>query len=221
MLKYNRRLKFTARNLRSKPTDCEQVLWSRVRRKQILGIQFYRQKPIGRFVVDFYAPMAKLVVEVDGAQHLDSQMQELDAERTNYLEQQGLRVLRFNNRQVLQEMDAVLAVIFAAVETHLRKSPALRATPFVKGGKTLSRLPRCARPPLSKGVKHSADCRAARDLFSTSWCPGKSASGASKRWSISAMKSVSSGRSMLEVGLHEISLQVFGRYRAMTRAPLL
>jgi very-short-patch-repair endonuclease len=69
MLPYNRRLKTKARSLRTKPTDAELHLWHRLRRKQILGVQFYRQKPIANYIADFYAPVAKLVVELDGAQH--------------------------------------------------------------------------------------------------------------------------------------------------------
>ena len=71
MVPYNRRLKIKARSLRTKPTDAELHLWQRLRRKQILGVQFYRQKPIANYIADFYAPAAKLVVEVDGAQHLE------------------------------------------------------------------------------------------------------------------------------------------------------
>jgi len=56
MLRYNRRLKTKARSLRTNPTDAELRLWQRLRRKQILGVQFYRQKPIGDYIVDFYAP---------------------------------------------------------------------------------------------------------------------------------------------------------------------
>jgi very-short-patch-repair endonuclease len=72
MLKYNPRLKAKARGLRSALTDAEQRLWNRLRRKQILGVQFYRQKPIGNYIVDFYAPAARLVIEVDGAQHAET-----------------------------------------------------------------------------------------------------------------------------------------------------
>ncbi|HEX6173563.1 MAG TPA: DUF559 domain-containing protein, partial [Candidatus Binatia bacterium] len=56
MLPYNRRLKTKARSLRTKPTDAELHLWHRLRRKQILGVQFYRQKPIANYIADFYAP---------------------------------------------------------------------------------------------------------------------------------------------------------------------
>ena len=115
MLKYNPELKENARALRSGMTDCEQRLWSRLRRKQVLGVQFYRQKPIGDYIVDFYAPRASLVVEVDGSQHLEPAQIDHDRRRTAFLESQGLRVLRFDNRQVLQELDGVMEAIYRAV----------------------------------------------------------------------------------------------------------
>lgn len=115
MLKYNPKLKDNARTLRSGMTDCEQRLWSRLRRKQVLGVQFYRQKPVGEYIVDFYAPGAKLVVEVDGSQHLEATQINHDRQRTTFLESQGLRVLRFDNRQVLQELDGVMEEIYRAV----------------------------------------------------------------------------------------------------------
>jgi very-short-patch-repair endonuclease len=91
-------------------------LWARLRRKQILRVQFYRQKPIGNYIVDFYAPAARLVVEVDGSQHFKSSQVELDSRRTAYLTQLGLRVLRYTDRQVLLELDSVAEEIFRAVE---------------------------------------------------------------------------------------------------------
>ncbi len=115
MLKYNPKLKDNARALRSGMTDCEQRLWSRLRRKQVLGVQFYRQKPIGDYIADFYAPKANLVVEVDGSQHLEPAQIDHDRRRTAFLEGQGLRVLRFDNRQVLQELDGVMEAIYRAM----------------------------------------------------------------------------------------------------------
>lgn len=97
-------------------TESEQLLWSRLRRKQILVIQFYRQKPIGNYIVDFYAPRAKLIVEVDGSQHFDVQHAIEDKKRDAYLNDQGLRVLRFNNLQVLRQIDAVVEVIYQSIE---------------------------------------------------------------------------------------------------------
>ena len=121
MLEYNRKLKNYAGILRSKTTDSEKKLWSRVRRKQICGVQFYRQKPIGNYIVDFYAPKAKLVLEVDGSQHFDSGQTGKDRLRDEYLKSQGLFVLRFNSREVLLELDAVVQMIFQIVESRVQK----------------------------------------------------------------------------------------------------
>ncbi|MCD6390257.1 MAG: endonuclease domain-containing protein [Desulfobulbaceae bacterium] len=106
-------------------TDSEQKLWSRLRRKQLLSIQFYRQKPIGNYIVDFFAPKAKLVVEVDGSQHRRKDHTKKDRQRDAYLGRLGLDVLRFDSRQVLLETDAVVEVIFQTMEARLRlqKSP--------------------------------------------------------------------------------------------------
>src|SRR6267142_6048965 len=100
MLRYDPRLKGRARSLRANLTDAEQRLWARLRRKQILGVQFYRQKPIGNYIADFYAPSVRLVVEVDGSQHCDPPQVEHDRLRTAYLKRQGLPVLRFTDAQV-------------------------------------------------------------------------------------------------------------------------
>jgi very-short-patch-repair endonuclease len=129
MLPYDPRLKGKARSLRARLTDAEQRLWDRLRRKQILGVQFYRQKPIGNYIADFYAPTVRLVVEVDGSQHFNPLQAEYDRRRTAYLKRQGLRVLCFTDRQVLLELDSVAEEIFRAVEDGNPPSP-----PFSKGG---------------------------------------------------------------------------------------
>lgn len=115
MLKYNPNLKPIARSLRTNMTKGEELLWSRLRRKQLRGVQFYRQRPIGSYIVDFYAPESKLVVEVDGLHHLSSTHRQNDAERDLYLESAGLQVLRFDNIQILQELDAVVDAILQAL----------------------------------------------------------------------------------------------------------
>ncbi|MBF8248115.1 MAG: DUF559 domain-containing protein, partial [Bacteroidetes bacterium] len=66
MLARHKKLKYTARTLRKNMTDSERLLWSRIRRKQLLGLQFYRQRPVGIYIVDFYCHAAALIVEVDG-----------------------------------------------------------------------------------------------------------------------------------------------------------
>src|SRR5205823_3848890 len=116
MLRYSPRLKGRARSLRTNLTDAEQLLWARLRRKQVLGVQFYRQKPIGNYIADFYAPVARLVVEVDGSQHFDLAKAEYDRRRTEYLKQMGLQVLRYHDRQVLLELDSVVEEIFRVMK---------------------------------------------------------------------------------------------------------
>ena len=103
-------------------TDSERRLWLRLRGKQVFDIQFYRQKPIGQYIVDFYAPAAQLVVEVDGGQHFEDGGMQSDAERDCYLSSLGLSILRFSNLDVLQQLDAVVDEIAHAVETR-KKSP--------------------------------------------------------------------------------------------------
>jgi very-short-patch-repair endonuclease len=99
MEEYDRRLKPASRHLRNHMTDAERVLWRRIRRKQLLGLQFYRQKPLLSFIVDFYCPKAKLVIEFDGSQHYEPEPHARDRERDGRLNALGLRVLRFNDRQ--------------------------------------------------------------------------------------------------------------------------
>lgn len=116
MFNYNSKLKPKARSLRGNMTDAEKMLWSRVRRKQILGVQFYRQKPLGNYVVDFYAPQANLVIELDGGQHFEPEQQHYDEERTVYLQKQGLSVLRFTNLDVLKNIEGMMEIIFRQVQ---------------------------------------------------------------------------------------------------------
>ena len=85
VLSYTKYLKHPARNLRKNMTDSEIRLWSRLRRKQLLGVQFYRQKPIHIYIVDFYAPKIKLVIEVDGSQHKYNENKIRDRVRDSFL----------------------------------------------------------------------------------------------------------------------------------------
>ena len=117
---YNRRLKPPSRRLRTAMTDAEQRLWSRVRRKQLAGVQFYRQKPLLHYIVDFFAPAVGLVVEVDGGQHMDSGAAARDARRNAALAMLGLRVLRFDNLQVLRQTDAVVEAIYRVMLERMR-----------------------------------------------------------------------------------------------------
>ena len=111
MQPYNKNLKYNARQLRNNMTEAEQKLWLRLRQKQILGLQFYRQKPILNFIVDFYCPAANLIIECDGSQHLNEKGLKYDLLRDQVLAQLNLTVLRFNNLQILHELDAVVQTI--------------------------------------------------------------------------------------------------------------
>lgn len=139
MLEYSRNLKPPSRELRTNMTDAERVLWSRLRGKQLFDAQFYRQKPIGPYIVDFYCHAAALVVEVDGGQHYEAEHAKRDAERDKYLAEAGLLVVRFDNRQVLLETDAVVEEILKVIEkSQIPPDPPLQSgeknkSPFGKG----------------------------------------------------------------------------------------
>ena len=115
MYKYRSYLKPYARKLRRNQTDAEQLLWSKLRRKQVHGITINRQKPIGLYIVDFYCHTAKMVIEIDGGQHYERNGASIDSERDRLFENLGLKVLRFSNREVFQELDWVLESIYSEV----------------------------------------------------------------------------------------------------------
>ena len=119
MQPYNKNLKQASRDLRNNMTDVEQLLWQRLRRKQILGLQFYRQKPILNFIVDFYCPAANLVIECDSGQHYTEDGLLADQIRDQVLSELGLMVLRFSNRQILTETDAVMEFIFKTAQSRI------------------------------------------------------------------------------------------------------
>ena len=100
-----------ARALRQRQTPTENLLWDRLRSAQ-LGVKFYRQKPIGRFIVDFVCFERNLIVEADGLHHANSQY---DLERDTWLEGQGFRVLRFWNHDITANLEGVLQTISLAL----------------------------------------------------------------------------------------------------------
>jgi len=93
-------------------TDVERLLWSKIRCKQLKGYQFYRQKPIGDYIVDFYSPKAKLVIEVDGGQHYNIDGKQKDEVRDRYMKQMGLKVFRFSDAEILNNIDGVIEIIW-------------------------------------------------------------------------------------------------------------
>lgn len=152
MLPYSRNLKEPSRALRKEMTDAERVLWLHLRGKQILGIQFYRQKPLGPFIVDFYAPAAKLVIEADGSQHHEDEHAKRDEARDQFLNDLGLFTLRFDNLRILTETDAVMEEIFKVCSK--RQIPL--NPPLPKGGTETTQKQILLNPPLLKGDFESA-----------------------------------------------------------------
>ena len=102
-----------ARKLRKNLTEVERRLWSRLRRRQLDGYKFRRQHPIGIYVCDFVCLEAKIIVELDGSQHLDQAPHDLH--RDNFLRAREFRVLRFWNGDVLTRTDSVVETIFEAL----------------------------------------------------------------------------------------------------------
>jgi very-short-patch-repair endonuclease len=113
MLPYNKNLKHLSRTLRKNMTNAETLLWSRLRGKQVEGLQFYRQKIIGNYIVDFYCPKSRMIIEVDGGQHYSAEGQQMDAKRDAFISEAGLKVVRFSDREVLMNVDAVLEKIWS------------------------------------------------------------------------------------------------------------
>jgi len=101
-------LRRSARAMRSSPTDVEEALWWRLRGRKLGGLKFRRQRPEGRYIADFVCLEARLVVELDGKQHLGSIA---DRERTADLTRMGFDVVRFSNEEVRADIDAVCARI--------------------------------------------------------------------------------------------------------------
>jgi very-short-patch-repair endonuclease len=120
-----------AKKLRSDMTDAERRLWFRLRAHRFAGIKFKRQVPIGRYVVDFACMSRKVVLEIDGGQHADG---EADRVRDRQLMEQGFKVLRFWNNDVLKQTDIVLETIMETLKNESAPSPgALRAPPSPQG----------------------------------------------------------------------------------------
>lgn len=112
MLPFRKNFKPLARNLRNNMTDAERLIWSKIRRKQIEDKQFYRQKNIGSYIVDFYCPSGKLIIEIDGGQHYGPAGMKKDRERDLYLQKLGFTVLRFSDIDVLKNIEGVVERIY-------------------------------------------------------------------------------------------------------------
>ena len=111
-----------ARELRKYETVAEKILWARLHKNQILGLQFRRQHPINRFIADFYCPKIKLVLEVDGSIHDLPENQDYDIGRSEILKDFGITVIRFTNEQIVDDIENVIIEIEREVKNLLLKA---------------------------------------------------------------------------------------------------
>ncbi len=116
----NPKTRTRAIELRKELTPAERKLWSRIRNDQ-LGVNFRRQHAISNFIPDFACIEKKLIIELDGSQHLEQE--EYDKERTKYLETQGYKVIRFWNNDVMNDIDSVINVICDTLNEKIGTEP--------------------------------------------------------------------------------------------------
>jgi len=112
-LKYLEELKRLSRNNRKNPTESEKIFWKLLNYKK-LNLKFLRQKPIGKYILDFYCSKLMLAIEVDGDSHDNKKY--LDKYRNLYLEQRGIKTIRYKNEQVLNEIDKVKTNLFEIIK---------------------------------------------------------------------------------------------------------
>ncbi len=122
-------MKLRARALRHAMTPHERILWAALRKRRMAGLQFYRQRPIQGYIVDFYCPAAALAIELDGHQHSSCSAMAYDAVRTEVLNACGLCVIRFPNERIASDLVGVIHEIRKVL------------TPFLEGGVHPSRPP--------------------------------------------------------------------------------
>ena len=121
-----------ARQLRANQTDCEQLLWQKLRSRQIPNLKFRRQFPCPPYVLDFYCVELKLAIELDGGQHYEIAGLIHDQRRTLFLERRSIEVVRFSNLEVMQQMDDVLEQITRIAANRKTPSPSKRSD--ISGG---------------------------------------------------------------------------------------
>ncbi len=121
-----------ARGLRQYQTKVEDVLWEALRKDQFHGLHFRRQHPIGKYVLDFFCDAARLGIELDGSVHDNPDRKELDADRTAYMALAGIRIIRFSNKDVFENLAGVLASMEKAISS--LSPPPRRPLSGVEGG---------------------------------------------------------------------------------------
>jgi very-short-patch-repair endonuclease len=150
-----------ARDMRKDLTPWELQLWLRLKSKQLGGYKFRRQQPIGRYIVDFVNIKNKLIIELDGSQHLDS---EDDKRRDAYLVKEGYRVLRFWNNDVNANIEGVLAAILSALESYPPPNRADRVEQKSNAGASRNLAPPQGGSYRARGeiVPYTSTCSASR-----------------------------------------------------------
>ena len=106
-------LKARRKELRKNQTDCERIVWQRLRNRQINKLKFFRQYSLGAYILDFYCPEIRLAIELDGGQHMKEESKEYDQQRSSYLETNRVKILRFWNHEVYRNLEGVLRRVFA------------------------------------------------------------------------------------------------------------
>jgi len=111
------------RNLRKNQTDAEKKLWAVLRNRQMAGTKFRRQVSIGRYILDFYSPKYRVGIEADGGGHYEDKENQRDKLRTKELSILGIEMLRFNNLEILNNIEGVCEVIEQTIEDKKRNLP--------------------------------------------------------------------------------------------------
>ena len=104
-----------SRNLRKNQTDAEKKLWTLLRNRQLNGVKFRRQFPVGGYILDFYCPDYRLAIEADGGQHYENKVKDQDDLRTRELNNLGIEMIRFTDREILTNSDGVVEAIQNAI----------------------------------------------------------------------------------------------------------
>jgi very-short-patch-repair endonuclease len=115
---------------------CEHILWNKLRNRALGGYKFKRQFSIGPYIVDFYCAEAKLVIEIDGATHVTEKELKYDKLRQEFLEEQGLKVNRFLNSDIKDNLEEVLEDIYDTCKKRSIKSTSPQPSPVQERGRT-------------------------------------------------------------------------------------
>ncbi|MDY8134982.1 endonuclease domain-containing protein [Aquimarina sp. 2201CG5-10] len=118
IIPYNPKLKELARQLRNNSTKSEVLLWQKLKRKQMYGYDFHRQKPIDNYILDFFCHELMLGIEIDGYSHQLIEVYNKDVRKERKMNSLGIKILRFTDQQVFQDMFNVLLVIEDYIQNH-------------------------------------------------------------------------------------------------------